>query len=306
MKRIPAILLTLLLSCALVFTGCSAKGVTDEAYDYEVPNAQAAETYVMEEAVLDLDRYAASGGLKGDATYTADATLTENRKLITTVYLTVETEHFTELMQRVEAEVSTLGGYIEEMESNTPTSGKHRNAAMTIRIPADRLEDFTQQVEENANIIWRSQDQRDITTTYVDTQARRDALKVEQERLLELLGQAANLAEILEIEDRLTDVRYELESIESTLRTYDNQVSYATVHLDVTEVEVLTVVEEEEPGFWEKIGDGFVNSAKGVWNGVKSVFSAIVIALPWLLVILLPPAIVLIIIFSVKKRKYRK
>ena len=306
MKRIPAILLTLLLACALVFTGCSAKGVTDEAYDYEVPNAQAAETYVMEEAVLDLDRYAASGGLKGDATYTADATLTENRKLITTVYLTVETEHFTELMQRVEAEVSTLGGYIEEMESNTPTSGKHRNAAMTIRIPADRLEDFTQQVEENANIIWRSQDQRDITTTYVDTQARRDALKVEQERLLELLGQAANLAEILEIEDRLTDVRYELESIESTLRTYDNQVSYATVHLDVTEVEVLTVVEEEEPGFWEKIGDGFVNSAKGVWNGVKSVFSAIVIALPWLLVILLPPAIVLIIIFSVKKRKYRK
>ena len=306
MKRIPAILLTLLLACALVFTGCSAKGVTDEAYDYEVPNAQAAETYVMEEAVLDLDRYAASGGLKGDATYTADAVLTENRKLITTVYLTVETEHFTELMQRVEAEVSTLGGYIEEMESNTPTSGKHRNAAMTIRIPADRLEDFTQQVEENANIIWRSQDQRDITTTYVDTQARRDALKVEQERLLELLGQAANLAEILEIEDRLTDVRYELESIESTLRTYDNQVSYATVHLDVTEVEVLTVVEEEEPGFWEKIGDGFVNSAKGVWNGVKSVFSAIVIALPWLLVILLPPAIVLIIIFSVKKRKYRK
>lgn len=306
MKRIPAILLTLLLSCALVFTGCSAKGVTDEAYDYEVPNAQAAETYVMEEAVLDLDRYAASGGLKGDATYTADAVLTENRKLITTVYLTVETEHFTELMQRVEAEVSTLGGYIEEMESNTPTSGKHRNAAMTIRIPADRLEDFTQQVEENANIIWRSQDQRDITTTYVDTQARRDALKVEQERLLELLGQAANLAEILEIEDRLTDVRYELESIESTLRTYDNQVSYATVHLDVTEVEVLTVVEEEEPGFWEKIGDGFVNSAKGVWNGVKSIFSAIVIALPWLLVILLPPAIVLIIIFSVKKRKYRK
>ncbi|MBQ7871955.1 MAG: DUF4349 domain-containing protein [Oscillospiraceae bacterium] len=306
MKRIPAILLTLLLACALVFTGCSAKGVTDEAYDYEVPNAQAAETYVMEEAVLDLDRYAASGGLKGDATYTADATLTENRKLITTVYLTVETEHFTELMQRVEAEVSTLGGYIEEMESNTPTSGKHRNAAMTIRIPADRLEDFTQQVEENANIIWRSQDQRDITTTYVDTQARRDALKVEQERLLELLGQAANLAEILEIEDRLTDVRYELESIESTLRTYDNQVSYATVHLDVTEVEVLTVVEEEEPGFWEKIGDGFVNSAKGVWNGVKSIFSAIVIALPWLLVILLPPAIVLIIIFSVKKRKYRK
>ena len=306
MKRIPAILLTLLLACALVFTGCSAKGVTDEAYDYEVPNAQAAETYVMEEAVLDLDRYAASGGLKGDATYTADAVLTENRKLITTVYLTVETEHFTELMQRVEAEVSTLGGYIEEMESNTPTSGKHRNAAMTIRIPADRLEDFTQQVEENANIIWRSQDQRDITTTYVDTQARRDALKVEQERLLELLGQAANLAEILEIEDRLTDVRYELESIESTLRTYDNQVSYATVHLDVTEVEVLTVVEEEEPGFWEKIGDGFVNSAKGVWNGVKSIFSAIVIALPWLLVILLPPAIVLIIIFSVKKRKYRK
>lgn len=304
MKRITAILLTLLLACALVFTGCAAKSTNNETYDYEVPKAQA-DTYVMEDAALERYSYAGSG-LEEYATPTADTALTENRKLITTVYLMAETEHFTELMQRVEAEVSALGGYIEAMESNTPTSGKHRNASMTIRIPADRLDDFTQQVEPNANIIWRSQDQRDITTSYVDTQARRDALEVEQERLLELLGQAENLAEILEIEDRLTDVRYELESIESTLRTYDNQVSYATVHLDVEEVEVLTVVEEEEPGFWEKIGDGFVRSARGVWNGVKSIFSTVVIALPWLLVFLLPPTIVLIIIFSVRKRKKRR
>lgn len=305
MKRITAILLTLLLACALVFTGCSAEAKNDVAYDREEPKANA-ENFAADSAPEDY-RYAGTGGLSQAGAPTAAGTvLTENRKLITTVQLTAETEHFTELMQWVETEVSTLGGYIETMESNTPTSGRHRRASMTIRIPADRLSGFTQQVEENANIVWRNQSQKDITTTYVDTQARRDALEVEQERLLELLAQAQNLTEILEIEDRLTEVRYELESIESTLRTYDNQVDYATVHLDVQEVEILTVVEEEEPGFWEKIGDGFVRSAKGVWNGIKSIFSAIVIALPYLLVFLLPPALVLIVIFSVKKRRNRK
>lgn len=310
MKKITSILIILLLACALAFTGCSAKGENDVAYNNEAADYAVGET---------VEHYY-NGDVKTEYPYASDAalgevtggsaalgtSLAENRKLIKTVWLTVETENYTELMRAIEGKVDALGGYIEEMESNTPTSGKHRYASMTVRIPADRLAEFTEQVENSANVIWRNQNQKDITTTYVDTQARRDALEVEQERLLELLAQAENLNEILEIESRLTDVRYELESIESTLRSYDNQVDYATVHLDVEEVEVLTVVEEEEPGFWEKIGDGFIKSAKGVWNAIKSIFSALVIALPYLVVILLPPAIVLIIIFSVKKRKNRR
>ena len=58
-------------------------------------------------------------------------------------------------------------------------------------------------------------------------------LETEQQRLLELLETAESLDDILTIESRLTEVQYELDSKESQLRTYDNQIDYSTVYLDL-------------------------------------------------------------------------
>ena len=139
----------------------------------------------------------------------------------------------------------------------------------------------------------------------MDTQSRRDALQTEHDRLLELLAEAENLSEVLEIESRLTEVRYQLQSIESQLRTYDNLVDYATVSLTVNEVKVYT--DTEEKGFWEELGDGFIDSLKGVWNFLKNAFSFCIIALPYLLLISIVPLTVLIIVLvGCKKRKARK
>mgnify|MGYP002226154573 CR=1 FL=1 len=87
-----------------------------------------------------------------------------------------------------------------------------------------------------------------MTLTYVDLQSHRDALQTEQERLLQLLEQAESIEDIITIEQRLSDVRYQLESMESQLRSYDNQVDYSTVYLYIDEVEVYTPVEEETHG----------------------------------------------------------
>ena len=119
-----------------------------------------------------------------------------------------------------------------------------------------------------------------------------------------LLEKAETLADILEIESRLTDVRYQLESMESQLRTYDNLVDYATVTLTVKEVKQLTPTAEK--GFWEKIGDGFVDSARSVWSGLKALFSFLIIALPYLLVLAILVGIVLAIVFLCVRKSRRK
>ena len=77
----------------------------------------------------------------------------------------------------------------------------------------------------------------------------------EQERLLSLLEQAETMEEIIALESRLTEVRYQLESMESQLRTMDNQVSYSTVYLSIEEVEHFTPPAEK--GTWERISTGF-------------------------------------------------
>ena len=67
---------------------------------------------------------------------------------------------------------------------------------------------------------------------------------------------------IITLEDRMSTVRYQLESMESQLRTYDNMVDYSTVHMNIQEVKELTPVIEEEETAWERFVNGFKESLK--------------------------------------------
>lgn len=204
-----------------------------------------------------------------------------DRKLIKTVQIDAETEHYDDLISALDEKIAALGGYTESRRT-----GKHgsrsRWSSMTLRIPADRLGDFLTHVEENANVLSTSEDTRDVTLQYSDTEAKITALKTEQTRLLELLAGANNLSEILEVEARLSDVTYELERYESQKRSYDNQVTYATVNLSISEVETLTPV--EEPTVWQQISTGFMDSLQGVSDGFVSLFILLTAGSPYIVV----------------------
>ena len=109
-----------------------------------------------------------------------------------------------------------------------------------------------------------------------------EALKTEQARLLELLESAQNLTEILEIEERLSDVSYELESYASQMRTYDNLVDYATVNLNISEVQELTPA--EEPSVWDRIRSGFSDSIHDISEGAVDLFVWFIAKLPKLVI----------------------
>ena len=109
------------------------------------------------------------------------------------------------------------------------------------------------------------------------------------------------------IESRLTEVREELERVKSQLRVYDNLVSYSTVNLSIREVREYTVVEPEPETVWERIGKGFVKSAKGLWNAITEVFVFLVVALPYFaFMALLAGVIILLSKLGRKKKKAQK
>ena len=118
--------------------------------------------------------------------------------------------------------------------------------------------------------------------SYADTEAKITALKTEQNRLLELLAEAQNLGEILEIEARLSDVTYELERYESQKRSYDNRIVYATVTLSIQEVRTLTPV--EKPTVWKRVSNGFRESLEGVGNGLVNIFVFLTAGSPYLVI----------------------
>ena len=237
---------------------------------------------------------------------TANVTATE-RKLIKTVDMNVETREYDKLLASVQNKVTELGGYIESLDAyNGSTYYDYRptrNANMTIRIPKDRLDEFLNTVSDLGNVTNRSESVQDITLTYVDTQSHRDALQTEQERLLQLLEQAESVEDIITIEQRLSDVRYQLESMESQLRSYDNQVDYSTVYLYIDEVEVYTPVEKET--VWERISVGFMDSLKSIGEGMKEAAIWFVIHIPYLVIWAIVIVIMVLILKKIKKRTKR-
>ena len=144
------------------------------------------------------------------------------------------------------------------------------------------MDQFTTDLSGLANVVSQNLRREDITLKYVATSSRVTALETEEARLLELLSKAETMEDLLEIEARLTDVRYELENHASQLRLYDNQVDYATIYLNIDEVQEYTPV--EEPAFFERIRNTFSDALEGVGDGIVNITVFLVGNSPYLLV----------------------
>ena len=292
-RNLLSALLVLLLLLSLTACGAGAPTQENAAADkyYDAP-AEGAPEFGRTET--------------GSASATA---LPADRKLIRTIRMDAETEDLTALLDSLTARIAELGGYVETKEqyNGSAYSGyRRRNLSVTVRIPADKADEFVAQVGKNANVVSSSETVEDVTLQYVDTESQVKALETEQERLMELLAQAESLDDILLIEGRLTDVRCELERYDSYLRTLENQISYATVYIDITEVTEYTPVVEEEPTAWERITRGFGRSIRNIGKGVKEFFIGIIIISPYLVILGLIIATPLLIVFRGRGKKKRK
>ncbi len=227
----------------------------------------------------------------------------EDRKIIETIELTVETKEFDQLISSIEQQITQLGGYVEnsniwgrEMESYDM-----RSAEMTIRIPAEKSGDFSGYIAENSVVVRRAVNTEDVTLQYVDMESRVAALRAEKAALEKLLKNADKVEDIISVRDKLTDVIYEIESYESQLRTYDNLVSYATITIWIDEVERTTVVEKQNA--WQKIGTNLKNNFANMWDGVVAVFVFAVSAIPYFIPFAVIAGVILLIIKLSKKKK---
>ena len=201
------------------------------------------------------------------------STLPEDRKLIRTVRTQAETNDLTAVMTQLEEKVSQFGGYLQQKEVYQGSSYRgtqYRNASLTIRIPAKDLDTFLSQLSSAAHVVSTNETVDDVTLYYIDVDSQLKALRTEEERLLAMMEKAENLSDLLAIEQRLTQVQQEIQSVTSQLKALDSQIEYATIYLDLSEVVEYTPVEEKSS--WQKIGDGFVESLSDIWDGFVNFF----------------------------------
>ncbi len=324
-KKILSLLLTAICT-GMIMTGCGGGNKTSDM-DYAEKNYASGSTTTADEWYQEesID-YDYSYGDGSDYETAEEAYEPENpgslsdssnalsqRKLITTVSMDVETEEFTDLTITVENKVKALGGYMESYnkgsESRWGSDVRLQYANMTIRVPADKLEDLLSTVKGTANVVDMTSNTEDVTLTYVDIQSRKESLQVEYNCLLELLAEAESVDQIIMLQNRLTEVRYQIESMESRLRTYDNQVDYSTVYLYVKEVERVTPVITKEETTGDKIKSGLSENMYAIGAWFKNFFIGFVIFLPYLALIAVIVIITLLAVFiplRISKKKREK
>ncbi len=312
-KRNYQILSALLCLILLLLSGCGS-GSKSAAPEMTIAETMAAAEEVCEEdsgfygaeamampsAVTEKGEGNASGTSAADSADSTQSNLPAGRKLIRNVSMYVETDDFDSLLSSIQEHVSGFGGYIERSDisgqrTNYQGSPLPRSAYLTIRIPSKQLDSFTASVENGANVINKSETTEDVTLRYSDIESRKKSLTIEQDRIWALLEKADTLDAVISLEERLSEIRYELEAMESQLRLYDNQVDYSTVDLSVDEVTVYTPTAPESVS--ERIQNGFSRSLEDVSDFLINLFVGIIAASP----IWFPLLVLLLIGFSIAK-----
>ncbi len=240
-----------------------------------------------------------------NASYNSDVS-TMSKKLIRTVNLSFETREFEDFTEEIEAKTAELGGYVESSNIYGNTEYQpERNAYYTLRIPEDRLDEFLKFTEGSAKLTSKYENTQDVTLNYYDTELRKKSLQTEQERLLELLAQAESVDAIIAVQSRLSEIQYQLDSYESTLRSYDNQVRYSTVSIDITEKDIISA--GERAGILERIRQGFMENLRKLGIDIVNIAVYLITELPQILTMILFFGVIYALIKKIfGKRKDKK
>lgn len=235
----------------------------------------------------------------------SDTTLGEERKIIRKAELQMETLEFDNTLSKLESGVKSIDGYIES--SNIYQGGivnnskVYKNANYVIRVPKEKLDIFLSDVGDIGKITNKNISGEDVSNTYFDKETRLKVLKTQEERYIELVAQAKDVKEILEIETYLTNVRVEIESITGYLTKMDSLIDYSTVNIYIQEVNEESI--EEPDSFVGKVVRTFKSSIESLQALGLVIILSFIAVIPYGSIL----AILCLIIYRIyKKRKKGK
>ena len=305
------LLIVMVMSMMLFLAACGGSSKSDTSSSMDMVAETMAASAMPESAVTAVNGLSSGtgamisegisgGSLEGGALEDAaeiEETVSEGmeRKLIRTIDMEVQTRDFDSALSSIQQQAEKLGGYIESSwQSGAEGYTDRRSANITVRMPAEHTDEFLNTALSNMVVTYRSERTEDVTLKYTDLEARMEALRVEQERLTELLSEADSIESVIAIESRLSDVRYELESIGSQLRNYDNLVSFDTISIGIAEVKVLD--SSGEASFGERIRTGLAKNTEALRDGLEDLAVSIITNLPLILLILIAAGVIFALI----------
>lgn len=306
-KRLFVPVIVLILSLLLAACGMRAKQETGA-----VPVSSSvsfSETAAQSKPEMPASGEPGLGGVNTSDDVMAQVTSSElmsQRKLIMDGDVSIETLKFDESVAALDQLVNDLGGFIEVRNVRGKSSRTYyslRTANFVIRIPAENFDLAMKNMSTVGNVLDSTSKGTDITDTYYDIQTRIKTLKVQEDTLLEILSRAGKLDDVITLQSRISEVRYEIESLENTIRNYDRLVAYSRITVFIQEVDDETQTRPKPKTLGERISESFGDSIEGFIDGCEDFL--VWLARSWITLIFI--AIVIIIaVRIIRSKKFRK
>ncbi len=288
--------LLLLLTCACSGGNSSA---ASSAGEEAAPEAMAP----MEATVADQRlNFSESESAAGESRVYSD----ENAKLIRRASARLQTDDFSAAEAALNALVVEQGGYYE---SAAVEGGGYydRNAARygsyVIRVPRQAYDTFLSGVDGVGYVVSLNQSSEEIGEVYFDTEARLRTQQTKQTRLLALLEQAATMEDIIDLENALSEVEYQIEKYSTELRRYDSLVDYATIGVELYEVRRLSDGAGTADRLGTRISTALSEGAQGAGEALGNVIVWCAYHLIALLVLAAAAAVVLAVCLRRRKKR---
>jgi hypothetical protein len=182
---------------------------------------------------------------------------TSQKKIIRTGEIRIQVDDLKKTSTEITNKVNAIGGYVES-ESLSENYSNSR-----LRVPADKLQAFTEYVENTFEVQGKDFSSEDITNAYVDNEARLNNMKAEEKQYLEIMKKVETVEDTLKVQNELFRVRGEIESLEARQKLWDREVGFSSVTIIASKKQLaieskLKSLSASE--FGKSIGKGFVNS----------------------------------------------
>jgi hypothetical protein len=208
------------------------------------------------------------------------------RKVIFNYTYQLDTKDMAETLEKLNNAVTACGGYVINANYGTGSSGDQFNYANIVyRVPVGQTSYFKDEVQKAGRVRSMSENGEDVTDQYFDTETRLSTLTLQEKRLLDLLEKSGTLADVIEIERELANVRTNIEMLTGTLKKYDNLVALATFTVNINNAGDTAPM--AEPVFSESVFRALGNSASYALDVARFVLFALIYLLPYLILALI-------------------
>ena len=310
MKKITCILLAAVLMLSLCACGrqnAKTPQAAPAAGAAFYADSAPAEAYAEEAADYGFAMNASETAAKGES---GEVPRENPEKIIYSASVTVETTDFDGSLAKLEELLRDCGGWVE----SSSISGANfyqksrgyagtRSASYTLRIPSDRFDGLMNSLSGLGNVPYSHTYTENVSAQYYDTEAHLKAYQTQETRLLEMMEKAETVEDIVILEDRLTELRWRIESLQSSLNNWDRRVSYSSVNLELQEVQEYTPEPEKKLSYGQRLWHSLKDGLSAVAEFFEELLVWLAGALPTLLILAL---LVLLLRLPVKKALARR